>query len=107
MIAKPYRFHLLRFFQSLHEPHNGKAGNEIKTRHYFFHKVEQSPKSALPAAKGPVENERRNGRPNDVAKFAKYGNGVGCVADDIHQHTKYQRGRCLLFVHFLNLRKLR
>ena len=80
----------LRFFRSLHKPHDGKTGDEIEARHDLFHEVEQSAKSAFPATESFIENERRTGRPNDIAKFAEYGNGVGCVTDEIHQHAKYQ-----------------
>ena len=75
---------LLRVFQIPEEPHNCKAGNEIGKWKRFFNKVKYTPKRTLPTTKGFVENERRNGGPNDIPKLTQKGYRVGSVANDIH-----------------------
>jgi hypothetical protein len=81
---------LLRVSQILKEPHNGEAGNEIGKRKRFLNKVKYTPKRTFPTTESFVENERRNGGPNDIPKLTQKGDGVGSVANDIHKHAKYQ-----------------
>ena len=63
----------LLFCKILPHPHDSKRGDKVSEWKYFFSKIKYAAKGSFPSAKSFIEYVSRNGRPNNIRKFAQAG----------------------------------